>query len=221
MRALAALLGLCLLFHTNAVWAQQPSIAVTPVQGQQAESCQNALYQNFIRHSELQVLPDWYVQSQLQGSWQNNWPLLFQQLPEADQAVLVKVQQDSLLALLVQRNGQILRSEILEIKRYRPEIDCAVLGRQVLGLQEPQTFRNPALSASLSLIIPGAGHFYQASWEGILLGTLFLSAYIVMGFLGLSNATDPQISRSQWGGMMLILSLLDTTTAYFMAEQNP
>lgn len=215
----------------------QPVLAVIPaIHNHQTETaCSESIYQTLIRWPAYQVLPDWYILQKLEQAperWQNDWQGLFERLPEAEYALLAQVttvnslpvgphqatQQLVGILLARQPTPHILRSEVLPLQS---PLDCEKLARHLMGQPEQERFRNPALSGVLSLLIPGAGHFYRGQWDGVAMGAGFLGAYLTLAFLGFSDVTSPQVSSSQWGGFLVLLSLLDVVTAYFMAQPGP
>ena len=209
------------------------TLAVTPINAAVGDislnqSCADEVYINLVKSQKYQVLPTWYVVQQLQGvDWENNWEALFASLPEADEVLLLHLNHQTvpqeLIALWLKRGHPplVLKTETLSFRHRDPFLTCTELSHLLLGEYQPVRFRNPALSATLSFIVPGAGHFYQGTPESIALGSLFLLTYLVLGGLGFSSAAESQVTRSQWGGMMLVLTLTDIVTAYFIASQEP
>lgn len=192
--------------------------------------CAQEIYRHILKSQNYQVLPDWYVAQNLQGvSWQENWAGAFAALPQADELLLLRLNQGQLMGVWLKRDTQslasdgieILKTEVLTVHQRDPLNSCILLSQQLLGDYQPPRFNNPALSASLSFIVPGAGHFYQGSPESVALGSVFLLTYLLVGGLGFSNATEPQVTRAQWGGLLFLLTLTDIVTAYFMASQEP
>lgn len=211
---------------------QQPVLALTPVQGPEDidQLCTAALYQQILRANAYQLLPEWYVGEQLRQTvlpLQTNWEDIFKTLPEADLVLfshLQSVQGLELVSVLVSRNEsglpQILKARIQPVSRYHLVAGCENMAHQLLGLETEDRFRSPALSASLSMLIPGAGHFYQGTLEGVALGIIFLGASMAFAWLGFSQNEQMGLSSSQWGGLLLLLSLSDMLSAYFMADTS-
>lgn len=233
-RALSMLLTLCLAMsgsfdaHAELI-RKEPVLAVFPVvQDSQLEPlCSQTIYDVIKRSSAYQILPDWFVLQQVaSGSeWQNDWEQAFEILPQAEQIILLRLQADtpnpalSAIWLLAGDPPEVLRVETLTLG---PDLatGCRKMALTLLGSPPSERFLSPPLSASLSLIVPGAGHFYRATPEGILIGSGFLATYLGIAFLGFSNVTDPYVTRPQWGGALLILTLIDVISAYFMTEKK-
>lgn len=229
-RLLSLLLTLCFVFSGPLAQAEvirkEPVLAVFPViQEQQVEPlCSQAIYDVFKRSSAYQVLPDWYVVQQLRpgGEWQQDWELAFSELPQAEQIVLLRLSTTTELSaiwLLAGEPPEVLRVETMSVGNDLAA-GCHKMALRLLGSAPSERFLSPPLSASLSLVVPGAGHFYRATPEGVLIGSGFLLAYLGIAFLGFSDLTDPYVTRSQWGGSLLFLTLLDVLSAYFMTEQR-
>ena len=69
-------------------------------------------------------------------------------------------------------------------------------------------------------MIPGAGHFYRNTPEGLGWGSFFLLSYLGMSFLALSETTP--LAQTQWGGIILSMTLIDVLSAYFFtASEDP
>jgi len=230
-RWLALGLSLCCLSQPVAAQdliSRQAVLAVNPVMhGEQVhQACTDAMYQVILSSRAYQLLPDWHLSQQvaLTSDWQDNWPAFFQQLPEAELALFSRIQQQAqeqeLVSVLVaQRNPpEIVKAVVQPLSLRQTEAGCENMARQILGVQAEERFRSPALSATLSLLIPGAGHFYQGTTEGALLGIVFLGSYLTFAWLGFSQSTEPEITRSQWGGLLILLTLLDVISAYFFAN---
>lgn len=208
-----------------------PRLAVTPVLSSDAvpfaSDCGHEIYHTLVKSQQYQVLPDWYVHSHLAPLDRESWEALFEALPEAQEIVLSKIHhvgtERELIAVLLQRGTppQVLKTEVLPLQNRDPLSTCTQIAQKILGETPPSRFHSPALSATLSFMVPGAGHFYQGSPESIALGSGFLLASVALAVLGFSNSTDPQITRSQWGGLLFLLTLTDIITAYFMASQEP
>lgn len=197
-------------------------------------ACSEAMYQTLMRQPAYDLLPDWYVLQRLEQNparWENDWGGLFGRIKEADLAMLNRIEIHppgegqngglQLVGILIQQGNpaKILRAEVLPFAAGELTVSCEKMVHHLLGQPEPETFRNPALSATLSLLIPGAGHLYRGTFDGVLMGVGFLAAYLGMTFLGFSDSTAPTVTRSQWGGLLILLTLVDVVTAYFLADQ--
>lgn len=238
--SLALPLSLCLQLLTPGLQAapehpiyQQPVLALAPVQSESGPEplCSEALYRQILRSQTYQLLPDWYVQARLPLAMQPEhpaWEQVFSYMPEAELLLFSQLQSGQgleLVSVLVSRSEtgppQILKARVQPVSRGQLASGCENMARQLLNLETETRFRSPPLSASLSLLIPGAGHFYQGTLEGTLLGMLFLGASLTFAWLGFSQPEQTPLSSSQWGGMLLLLSLGDILSAYFMAGQEP
>lgn len=220
----------CLGFGAQPLLAQEqirkePVLAVAPVYqaGSPVADCSAAIYQVFLQSQQFQVLPDWYVSQVLAdaNNWQDDWSQAFRHLPQAEQLLLSRIQyqagEASLVSVWLQKAEP---PEVLKVETQLLTADrlqgCEKAARKLVGLIQTERFHSPALSASLSLVVPGAGHFYRETPEGVLLGGVFLAAYLGAAYLGFSNTTHPQITRSQWGGILLLITLADVISAYFL-----
>ncbi len=235
MRRLLALALCGTLALTSPVRAQEiirrnPVLGLVPVlQNDVIEPvCSAAMYQTLIRQPDYYILPDWYMLERLEQNparWQSDWVALFGQLKEAEYAMLTRLEASAegprLVGILLKSANppQVIRAEVLDTDPGRLSADCEKIARRLLGHTERENFQNPALSATLSVLVPGAGHLYRGGADGILMGVGFLGAYLTMAYLGFSDAA-PQLSRSQWGGLLVLLTLVDVVTAYFLAEQK-
>ncbi|MBF2053963.1 MAG: hypothetical protein IGS03_10945 [Candidatus Sericytochromatia bacterium] len=212
---------------------RQPVLAMVPVHSESGPEalCNTALYQQILRSQTYQLLPQWYVEERLPQAIQPDplaWEQVFSYLPEAELALFSHLQSDQgleLVSVLVSRSAQgppqILKARVQPVSRSNLASGCENMARQLLNLETETRFRSPALSASLSLLIPGAGHFYQGTLEGTLLGIFFLGASLTFAWLGFGQAQQTPLSNSQWGGLLLLVSLTDILSAYFMAAQEP
>ncbi len=240
-RALSLILAICFVMTlcpfalAAELIRKEPVLAVFPViQNQELEPlCSQAIYDVFKRSRAYQVLPDWYVLGQLTSGneWQNDWEQAFEKVPQAEQIVLLRLQAGngargapanaelSAIWLSAGEPPEVVRVETLSLGS-NLALGCNKMALTLLGTPPVERFLSPPLSASLSLVVPGAGHFYRATPEGVLIGSGFLAAYLGIAFLGFSDLTDPYVTRSQWGGMLLFLSLIDVLSAYFMTEQR-
>lgn len=213
---------------------RQPVLAILPALTPTGSdpACSQALYQTLIRQQDYSVLPDWYVLERLDQAparWQSDWSGLFARLPEAEFALLSQLepagphQPARLVTILVQQaqplqlTPQILRSEVLEPGDDLAE-GCRSMALRLSGEPPNKPFQSPALSATLSLLIPGAGHLYRGGADGFAMGAGLLGAYVVIAYLGFSDSA-PGVSRSQWGGLLILLTLVDVVTAYFLADR--
>lgn len=229
----------CPVLAESDVIRRQQVLALLPVlhSGQSDEACSQAMYQTLVRQNGYDLLPDWYVLEQLAHNparWQNDWPGLFSRLKEADLAILnhleelppdatqpTPVSQWQLVGILLQKGppAKILRSEVMTFAPGERVAGCEKMAHRLLGQPEAETFHSPALSATLSLLIPGAGHLYRGGFDGIAMGAGFLGAYLLMAYLGFSDTAAPTVTRSQWGGLLLLLTFADVVTAFFLADQ--
>lgn len=209
---------------------QRVGLALIPVlaQNQPEPVCTQAMYQTLMRQSGYALLPDWYVLRRLEqepARWQSDWAGLFKRLPEAKLAILNRLETSNegskLVGILVEQGppARILRAEVISLPGTALADGCERMARRLLGQPEPEPFRSPALSGTLSLLIPGAGHLYRGSWDGLAMGAGFLGAYMVMAYLGFSDVASPSVTRSQWGGLLLLLTFADVVTAYFLADK--
>lgn len=207
---------------------RQPVLMILPPSGQTGYEalCSQAMYRTLVQSQQFQILPDWYVYRELgpPEPWQKDWPGLFQRLPEAEQALLLQLNDRAegpeLVTLLLQRGTPpgVLRAEVRVLDPGGAERECESLARELLGLAEPPPFRNPALSATLSLMVPGAGHFYKGTPESVALGVGILGSWLTLAYLGFSESS-PGLTQPQWGGLLLLLTLTDVVLAYFLAGQ--
>lgn len=233
--ALSASLALNLNLNlTAAVQAQDiirrnPVLALVPViQNETIEPvCSAAMYQTLIRQPDYHILPDWYVLERLEQNpsrWQSDWTALFQQISEAEFAMLTRLETPAegprLVGILLRAANppQVIRAEVMDAHPANLGADCEKMARRLLGQPETEAFQSPALSATLSLLVPGAGHLYRGGFDGIAMGVGFLGAFLAMAYVGFSDSA-PQLSRSQWGGLLVLLTLVDVVTAYFLADQ--
>ena len=207
----------------------RPLIAVAPVVvGDSIDlACSETIYQTLLPHPTYHLLPDWHVQHVLQpfgAADLNKWTQHFETLTEIDFLILTEIQSDqnaskTLSSVLIQRGQppQIVKSAVL------PMLDtqsCARLAESLMGQSQAERFQSPPLSAALSLVVPGAGHLYRGNWDGILMGASFLATSLTMAYLGFADITTPQVTHAQWGGMMLLVTLMDVVTAYFMTPKQ-
>ncbi|MGV3522710.1 MAG: hypothetical protein ACO1RX_00715 [Candidatus Sericytochromatia bacterium] len=207
---------------------RQPVLMVLPPSGQTGYEtlCSQAMYRTLVQSQAFQVLPDWYVNRELGAPepWQQDWTALFQRLPEAEQALLLQLNDRAegpeLVSLLLRRSNppEVLRAEVRALEPAEAERQCELLARDLVGLAEPAPFRNPALSATLSLMVPGAGHFYKGTPESVALGVGILGGWLTLAYLGFSESA-PGLTQPQWGGLLLLLTLADVVLAYFLAGQ--
>lgn len=98
---------------------------------------------------------------------------------------------------------------------------CESLATRILGEALPAQPRSPALAASLSLIMPGAGHLYLGKPINLLLGSAFLGGYLSLAWMGIRPQQEGGLSRQQWGGLLLLLTLTDILMAYFLSLPEP
>lgn len=90
---------------------RQPVLMILPPSGQTGYEalCSQAMYRTLVQSQQFQILPDWYVYRELgpPEPWQKDWPGLFQRLPEAEQALLLQLNDRAegpeLVTLLLQR----------------------------------------------------------------------------------------------------------------------
>ncbi|MEZ0370091.1 MAG: hypothetical protein ACAI44_13470 [Candidatus Sericytochromatia bacterium] len=240
MKLLATILSLLLSLPAQAAPAEAPAhgrrgLALIPVLQQDASQsqaqiqpeCTNAMYRTLMRQPAYALLPDWYVLSRLEQDpvrWQSDWSGLFSRLPEAELAILNHLEAgpdgQQLVGILVEQGppARILRAEVMSLQGDELAGGCERMARRLLGQPEPETFRSPALSAMLSLLVPGTGHLYRGGVDGIAMGAGFLGAYLVMSYLGFSDGSSPTVTRSQWGGLLLLLTFADVVTAYFLVN---
>ncbi len=229
-------LAACLLnFSLLPVWAASAATAVPVIPPQDtvvvvdfAQSpegllCASSIRQELVRSQILNVWPGWYTRQRLVNPDTQNWQGLLQALPEVQSLVLGDVQMEAervIVNLVVARNGPEPALVFAEVAKDRPdelETLCRGLAAQILGTAVATPLQSPGLSASLSLIMPGAGHFYQGKPLNILLGAGFLSGYLALAYLGFSSRQESVPSREQWGGLLLLLSLTDVLSAYFLS----
>lgn len=177
------------------------------------------------------VLPLWYV-AQYTATLSADDPELFQKtfeaLPELNHLIVLRTAPDkkNISALWVQRQSTdrltVKQVETVAVQNYtQPEQrtqSCLLLAQRLYHQNVPERFRSPFLSAGLSLMIPGAGHFYRNTSEGLVWGSVFLLSYLSMSFLALSERTP--LENSQWGALILGVSLVDALSAYFLTQQS-
>lgn len=202
---------------------QDTVVVVDFAQSPEGLLCARSIRQELVRSQLLNVWPGWYTRQRLVNSDSQNWQALLQALPEVQSLVLGDVQLEAervIVNLVVARNGPEPALVFAEVAKDRPdelETLCRGLAAQILGTSVATPLQSPGLSASLSLIMPGAGHFYQGKPLNILLGAGFLSGYLALAYLGFSSRQESVPSREQWGGLLLLLSLTDVLSAYFLS----
>ncbi len=177
------------------------------------------------------VLPLWYV-AQYTATLSADDPELFQQtfaaLPGLNHLIVLRTAPDqkNISALWIERQSTdrlaVKQVETVTIANYNQvqqrTQSCVLLAQRLYHQNVPERFRSPFLSAGLSLMIPGAGHFYRNTPEGLVWGSVFLLSYLSMSFLALSEQTP--LENSQWGALILSVSLIDALSAYFLTEQS-
>jgi len=191
--------------------------------------CSTQIQKILIRSQRYNVWPDWYVRQRLgPHTAVQDWQTILNKVPETQLLVqgnlqgsnhlitvnLIVAQQTGKERTLIFANSQTGKPEALESI-------CQDLAYQILGEPPEAPLRSPGLAASLSLIMPGAGHFYQGKPANILLGTGFLAGYVGLAYLGLSPQEEGGLTRQQWGGLLLLLSLTDILMAYFFSLPDP
>lgn len=206
----------------------KPVLAIIEASPLEGLGCAAIFEHEFTRTQRYQVLPLWHVQQRvgLGGKLPlpGQWPQLFQQL-QSDFLIFNDLQIQgttlTLATVIVQRSPQptIIFADYIRGGAGDGVALCESMARRYLGTDKSETLKSPALAASLSFIIPGMGHYYLGKPINYLLGSLFLGGYATLAYLALTNETLP-ISREQWGALLLGLSLTDTLTAYFFANQQ-
>jgi hypothetical protein len=169
-----------------------------------------------LRSQRFNVWPDWYLQQHTLTP--QAFPIELDYLVEGELAY-----QDAVVRLSVVMKHHHAGNSTLIFADSRsssvPELDmlCQEMGYRILGEVAAPPPDSPALAASLSMVIPGAGHFYQGKAFDILLGSLFLGGYLTLTYLGLSPQEEGGLTRQQWGGLLMLLSLSDILSAYFLS----
>lgn len=189
----------------------------------EGELCARYIRQELVRSQLLNVWPGWYTRQRWVNPNFQNWRELLQAVPEVQSVILgdLELEGDRVTVnLVVARSGPepaLIFAEVAKDHVSELEPLCRNLAAKILGAAVETPLQSPGLSASLSLIMPGAGHFYQGKPLNILLGAGFLSGYLALAYLGFSARQDSQPSREQWGGLLLLLSLTDILSAYFLS----
>lgn len=194
----------------------------------QLSVCAEVVYNSLLSSqtaTEFNLLPNWYM-GQLAGTLDAEtpelWQSTYQRLPNLKELIVLRVAPDYkyISAIWVQKQEQNLvmyKAETVAIEQFSEDSQlrqsCFLLSQKLRGNAEPERFRSPFLSAGLSLMIPGAGHFYRNTSEGLGWGSFFLLSYLGMSFLALSNTTP--LESAQWGGIILSITLIDVFSAYF------
>lgn len=211
------------------VWAAsvlppQDTVAVVDfAPSPEGELCARSIRQELVRSQFLNVWPGWYTRQRLVNPDPQDWQALLNSVPEVQSLILGDLQLEEervTVNLVVARSGPEPALVFAEVAKDRPdelESLCRGLAAQILGASVATPVQSPGLSASLSLIMPGAGHFYQGKPLNILLGAGFLSGYLALAYLGFGSREGSVPSREQWGGLLLLLSLTDVLSAYFLS----
>lgn len=219
----------------SAIAEQMPTASGLPTLGisqtfndPQLSVCADVIYQSLlVSHitSEFNFLPNWYMaqgSGLLDAEDPDLWRNTYQRLPDLQQVIVLRVASDykhisAVWVLNQEQNIEIHKAETVMIEQFSDVTQlsksCFLLSQKLRGNTQPERFRSPFLSAGLSLMIPGAGHFYRNTSEGLVWGSVFLLSYLSMSFLALSDSTA--LSYAQWGGLILSSTLIDALSAYF------
>jgi hypothetical protein len=206
------------------------TVAVLDFSGTEGKRCADVVRQELVRSQAYNVWPNWYTHQKLDGIAPDDWQALLIQAPEINSLILGSVLNETervsvtLIVANTKPEPTLVLAETVKDKNTELENVCRNLAAQILGSETQSQLQSPGLSASLSLIMPGAGHFYQGKPLNILLGTGFLTGYLALAYLGFSAREESMLSRQQWGGLLLLLSLTDILSAYFLslaAEPGP
>jgi hypothetical protein len=194
--------------------------------GQTESLCSDVFRHELIRSRRYDVIPLWYVQRQVPEPPGEDWMRLLSQTSSDLVALgLVQIQgnqQLSVSVLVAQRDPEpsILFADAVTGPGSELPMMCQQLAERFLGERVELPVRSPALAGTLSLIFPGAGHFYTGKPLNALLGAAFLGAYIGIAALGFNSTDNSTVTRAQWGGVLLLVSLTDILTAYFLSQDS-
>ncbi|MGE3725035.1 MAG: hypothetical protein AB7I41_05765 [Candidatus Sericytochromatia bacterium] len=211
------------LWAASVIPAQDTVAVVDFSAGPEGQLCARSIRQELVRSQLLNVWPGWYTRQRLANPDSQNWQALLKALPEVQSLILGDVQREAdrvTVNVIVAHSGPepaLIFAEVAKDRLAELEPLCRGLAAQILGTSVETPLQSPGLSASLSLIMPGAGHFYQGKPLNILLGAGFLSGYLALAYLGFSARQESVPSREQWGGLLLLLSLTDVLSAYFLS----
>ncbi len=180
--------------------------------------CADTLYRQLLTDSRYELLPNWYMAQMTRHLFRKNpkenaWQQTFEQLPTLEALVVLRRSQKNVSALWLQRGLPVVIAQVETVPSATAE-NCLKLSQRLRGIPQEDRFRSPLLSAGLSTLIPGAGHYYRNTPEGFAMGSFYLLSYLTLTYLALSNTTS--LERSQWGGMILGLSLTDILSAYYL-----
>lgn len=201
----------------SSLLALEASIAILPFKGgTEAQNCQEHFHRIILEESELGVLPLWYSTGHPISKLRTEQ----QQIQFWVEGKVSPYQNKKQISLFIQDAHQnIVFADSRQIPATKLNRECQKLAYDWLGKSIQEPVKSPALAASLSLIAPGSGHFYSGEWSQILLGSLYLGAFLGLSTLAFSG-NNHSMTRSQIGGTLLLLSLSDIITAYFLTQEN-
>lgn len=220
-------------FSITPIWAipfntQRKTLAVLDFPEPDGSRCAEHMRQILIQSQRFNVWPRWYILQHLTPQHSDaDWSALLSQLQvhylvqghvnHQDDRIIVSVLMAEALP-----SGKNLVFADLKSGHHSDLLDlCEALALGILGESLPTPPRSPALAASLSLVMPGAGHLYQGKPLNLLLGSAFLAGYLSLAWMGIRPQEEDGLSRRQWGGLLLLLSLTDVLLAYFLSQPEP
>lgn len=185
--------------------------------------CSSRVRDTLIRSSLYQVLPAWHTQTQTHLVSKHHWDSLFEVLAPSEYIVqgVIDIQESraAVHMIVLQKSPQKIifaQSRHASIENLLPL--CQSMAQEFIGQAPKISEKSPALAATLSFILPGSGHFYLGDPLNWALGAGFFSAYVGALYMGLSGTAQEYITREQWGGVLILVSLTDMLTSYFMAQ---
>lgn len=213
---------------------QRPTLAISQsFNDGRLQGCTETMYRTLLATEvtrQYNVLPNWYVKQYTRALLPEDpqlWEKTYARLQELDELIIVGLspEGDYLSGIWLEKTDTgpaIRQAETVYIQDVQDEQllqrQCFVLTKTLRGETFTERFRSPFLSAGLSLMIPGAGHFYRNTSEGVFWGGVFFISYLTASFLALSDQTA--LESQQWGMIILALSLADALSAYFLTEQG-
>lgn len=213
---------------------QRPTLGISQsVNDPQLSLCADVVYNSLLvsqATTAFDFLPNWYMAQsagRLDAEDPELWQKTYERLPRLQELIVLRVAPDYKYISAVwlhkqERSFDIYKAETVAIEQFSEAAQlresCFLLSQKLWGNAEPERFRSPFLSAGLSLMIPGSGHFYRNTPEGLGWGSFFLLSYLGMSFLALSETTP--LAQTQWGGIILSMTLIDALSAYFFTASE-